>query len=98
MTHIDDILEKLKGQQPMLENPDEMVENIMACLPDMEEHGASCKGQETRSEGKETAPKQSAILIALRIITSAVAKSGFNLNDEVLAPFKPTSSCTVPTP
>ncbi|MBQ3925363.1 MAG: hypothetical protein II706_00090 [Bacteroidaceae bacterium] len=73
MTHIDDILERLKGQQPMLENPDEMVENIMACLPDMEEHGASCKGQETRSEGKETAPKQSAILIALRIITSAAA-------------------------
>ena len=33
---MDDILERLKGQQPMLENPDEMVENIMANLPDRE--------------------------------------------------------------
>ena len=32
------------------------------------------------------------------VTSSAIAKSGFNLNAEVLAPLRPTSSCTVPTP
>jgi len=62
---MDDILERLKGQQPMLENPDEMVDSIMANLPDREE-------QETRSEVQED-KKRHAFLIALRIITSAAA-------------------------
>ena len=62
---MDDILERLKGQQPMLENPDEMVDSIMANLPDREE-------QETRSEVQEDR-KRHAFLIALRIITSAAA-------------------------
>ena len=65
MTQMDDILERLKGQQPMLENPDEMVDSIMANLPDREE-------QETRSEVQEDR-KRHAFLIALRIITSAAA-------------------------
>ena len=65
MTQMDDILERLKGQQPMLENPDEMVDSIMANLPDREE-------QETRSEVQED-KKRHAFLIALRIITSAAA-------------------------
>lgn len=61
MTQMDDILERLKGQQPMLENPDEMVENIMSHLPDREDDLPK----------KET--KQHAILVALRTITSAAA-------------------------
>ena len=47
MTQIDDILDRLKGQQPELENPDEMLESIMANLPDREVHG-------TRSEEPES--------------------------------------------
>lgn len=62
---MDDILERLKGQQPMLENPDDMIDSIMANLPDREE-------QETRSEVQEDR-KRHAFLIALRIITSAAA-------------------------
>lgn len=62
---MDDILERLKGQQPMLENPDDMVDSIMVNLPDREE-------QETRSEVQEDR-KRHAFLIALRIITSAAA-------------------------
>ena len=65
MTQMDDILERLKGQQPMLENPDDMIDSIMANLPDREE-------QETRSEVQED-KKRHAFLIALRIITSAAA-------------------------
>ena len=32
------------------------------------------------------------------VTSNAIAISGFNLNADVLAPFNPTSSCTVPTP
>ena len=62
---MDDILERLKGQQPMLENPDEMVDSIMANLPDREEQGTGSEVQEDR--------KGHAFLTALRIITSAAA-------------------------
>ena len=65
MTQIDDILDRLKGQRPELENPDEMLESIMASLPDRE-------GQETRSEESECA-KPHLILRVLRTITSAAA-------------------------
>lgn len=44
MTQIDDILDRLKGQQPELENPDEMLESIMANLPDREEQGGKKGG------------------------------------------------------
>ena len=65
MTQIDDILDRLKGQQPELENPDEMLESIMANLPDRE-------GQETRGEEPEST-KPHLILRVLRTITSAAA-------------------------
>ena len=65
MTQIDDILDRLKGQQPELENPDAMLESIMANLPDRE-------GQETRSEEPKSA-KPHLILRVLRTVTSAAA-------------------------
>ena len=58
---MDDILERLKGQQPMLENPDEMVDNIMANLPDRED------------DLPKKDAKQHTILVVLRTITSAAA-------------------------
>ena len=61
MTQIDDILDRLQGQIPTLDNPDEMVENIMASLPDRED------------DLPKKATKQHAILIVLRTITSAAA-------------------------
>ena len=62
---MDDILERLKGQQPMLENPDEMVDNIMANLPDRGTPSAESEERENR--------KVPTLLIALRFITSAAA-------------------------
>ena len=62
---MDDILERLKGQQPMLDNSDELVDSIMANLPDREEQGTGNEVQEDR--------KGHAFLTALRIITSAAA-------------------------
>ena len=61
MTQVDEIFNRLQGQMPMLENPDEMVENIMSHLPDREDDLPK----------KET--KQHAILVVLRTITSAAA-------------------------
>ena len=61
MTQIDDLFNRLQGQMPPLENPDEMEESIMESLPDrVDDHPQ-----------KDT--KQHAILIALRTITSAAA-------------------------
>ena len=65
MTQMDDILERLKGQLPMLENPDEMVDNIMANLPDRGTQSAESEERENR--------KVPTLLIALRFITSAAA-------------------------
>ena len=65
MTQVDEIFNRLQGQMPMLENPDEMVENIMSHLPDREELGTEIEMQEDR--------KGHAFLTALRIITSAAA-------------------------
>ena len=61
MTQVDDLLNRLQGQMPMLDNPDEMVENIMKSLPDRVDD----------LHQKET--KRNAILVALRTITSAAA-------------------------
>ena len=61
MTQVDEIFNRLQGQMPMLENPDEMVDNIMANLPDRED--ATSK----------KASKQHSLLVALRTITSAAA-------------------------
>ena len=40
MNNIDDILERLKGQQPVMSNPDELTEHIMESLPDFGENKA----------------------------------------------------------
>ena len=61
MTQIDDLFNKLQGQMPILENPDEMVDSIMESLPDREEHLP------------QKASKQQAVLVALRTITSVAA-------------------------
>lgn len=61
MTQVNDLLNRLQGQMPMLDNPDEMVENIMESLPDRVDD----------LHQKET--KRNAILVALRTITSAAA-------------------------
>ena len=61
MTQVDEIFNRLQGQMPMLENPDEMVENIMANLPDRED------------DLPKKDEKQHAILVVLRTITSAAS-------------------------
>lgn len=61
MTQVDEIFNRLQGQMPMLENPDEMVENIMANLPDRED------------DLPKKDEKQHAVLVVLRTITSAAA-------------------------
>ena len=61
MTQVDEIFNRLQGQMPMLENPDEMVESIMANLPDRED------------DLPKKDEKQHAILVVLRTITSAAA-------------------------
>ena len=61
MIQVDDLLNRLQGQMPMLDNPDEMVENIMESLPDRVDD----------LHQKET--KRNAILVTLRTITSAAA-------------------------
>ena len=65
MTQVDEIFNRLQGQMPMLENPDEMVDNIMANLPDREVQDAESEDREDR--------KAHTLLIALRFITSAAA-------------------------
>ena len=61
MTQVDEIFNRLQGQMPMLENPDEMVENIMTNLPDRED------------DLPKKDEKQHAVLVVLRTITSAAA-------------------------
>ena len=61
MNKIDDMFDRLHGQMPELENPEEMVESIMRNLPDRE------------MPLPVKASKQYAVLIALRIISSAAA-------------------------
>ena len=61
MTQVYEIFNRLQGQMPMLENPDEMVESIMANLPDRED------------DFPKKDAKQHAILVVLRTITSAAA-------------------------
>ena len=36
MTKVDDILEQLKGQQPVIDDPDALTERIMISLPEQE--------------------------------------------------------------
>lgn len=61
MNKIDDILDRLQGQMPELEHPDEMMENIMQNLPDRE---MFLSDRETKPQGW---------LVALRVIASAAA-------------------------
>ncbi|MBO4673812.1 MAG: hypothetical protein J5616_05635 [Bacteroidaceae bacterium] len=66
MTQIDDILDRLQGQMPTLDNPEEMVDTIMASLPDV-------KTVDIQAHALDAQKKPSAMLIALRTITSAAA-------------------------
>ncbi len=61
MAQIDELFNRLQGQMPTLENPDEMVDSIMESLPDREEHLP------------QKASKQQVVLVALRTITSVAA-------------------------
>lgn len=61
MNKIDDMLDRLQGQMPELDNPDEMLENIMQNLPD----------REMSLPERESKPQ--VWLVALRVITSAAA-------------------------
>lgn len=61
MNKIDDMLDRLQGQMPELDNPDEMLENIMQNLPD----------REMSLPERESKPQL--WLMALRVITSAAA-------------------------
>ena len=58
---MDELFNRLEGQMPVLDNPDEMVDSIMERLPD--------RGNELEQQ----APSRHAFLIALRTITSAAA-------------------------
>ena len=58
---MDELFNRLEGQMPVLDNPDEMVDSIMESLPD--------RGNELEQQ----APDRHAFLIALRTITSAAA-------------------------
>lgn len=61
MNKIDDMLDRLQGQMPELDNPDEMLENIMQNLPDRE------------MSHPERESKPQVWLVALRVIASAAA-------------------------
>ena len=58
---MDELFNRLEGQMPVLDNPDEMVDSIMESLPD--------RGNELEQQAQD----RHAFLIALRTITSAAA-------------------------
>lgn len=61
MTQVDELFNRLQGQMPTLDNPNDMLDSIMKSLPDrVDEHAK-----------KEQ--KQHAFIVALRTITSAAA-------------------------
>ena len=60
MNNIDEILERLKGAQPEIDNPDEFTDLIMSALPD-------------RNIESKTPEKESRIVKFVRIVLSAAA-------------------------
>ena len=60
MNNIDEILERLKGAQPEIDNPDELTDLIMSALPD------------SNTESK-TPEKESRIVKFVRIVLTAAA-------------------------
>lgn len=45
MSNLDDILESLKGQQPMIDDPDALTDRIMSSLPDLEPYPQENEGK-----------------------------------------------------
>ena len=60
MNNIDEILERLKGAQPEIDNPDEFTDLIMSALPD-------------RDAESKTPEKESRIVKFVRIVLTAAA-------------------------
>ena len=60
MNNIDEILERLKGAQPEIDNPDEFTDLIMSALPD-------------RNTESKTPEKESRIVKFVRIVLTAAA-------------------------
>ena len=60
MNNIDEILERLKGAQPEIDNPDEFTDLIMSTLPD-------------RNTESKTPEKESRIVKFVRIVLTAAA-------------------------
>ena len=51
MNKTDDILERLKGQQPMIDDPDALTERIMSSLPDLEPSRQDAEPSRQEDEG-----------------------------------------------
>ena len=52
MNKTDDILERLKGQQPMIDDPDALTERIMSSLPDLEPSRQDAETSRQEDEGR----------------------------------------------
>ena len=78
MNKTEDILDRLQGRQPVIDNPDELTERIMVSLPDTDED----KGREP------------AVINVLRIISSIAAVwliGLFILSHAPMSPFQQAS-------
>ena len=52
MNKTDDILERLRGQQPMIDDPDALTDRIMGSLPDLEPAQQDAEPDHQEDEGK----------------------------------------------
>ena len=68
MNKIDDILEQLKGQQPVIDDPDALTDRIMSSLPDQDEDAMQPKARTVKMHWLWTAISAAAcVAIALML-------------------------------
>ena len=66
MNKIDDILEQLKGQQPVIDDPDALTDRIMASLPEQEAQPVAANAQPAAENAAETVAENAAETVELR--------------------------------
>lgn len=69
MNKIDDILDKLKMQQPSVTDEEAFIDSIMDSLPDLNDDGLETKDENPETDTEKTSP----LIIMLRTLSSLAA-------------------------
>ena len=97
MNKIDDILERLKGQQPVIDDPDALTDRIMDSLPDWEPSEVPQRSARIVSMRRRWMAAAASIVLIIGIGTTLLLKNSQEPTTPLVAKAEPTATQTPKT-